>query len=60
VALSIKATVTFNKFRYLDNTPETIKDTFYIPSDCNYICRKDGMKTLQNKKKRLAFANLAT
>jgi len=31
-----------------------------VPTDCKYINRKEGMKTLENKKKRLAFANLAT
>jgi hypothetical protein len=46
VALSIKATVTFNKFRYLENSPDFIKETFEVPSYCKYICRKDGMKTL--------------
>ena len=60
IQLSIKATVTFNKFRYLNNTPEFMKETFSIPEDCKYICRKEGMKTLQNKKKRLALGNLAT
>ena len=60
VALLVKATVTFNKFQYLENTPEMIKETFSIPEDCKYICRKEGMKTLTNKKKRLAFANIAT
>ena len=60
VALLIKATVTFNKFKYLETSPELIKETFSIPEDCHYICRKEGMKTLTNKKKRLAFANLAT
>ena len=42
----IKATVTFNKFKYLENTPEFIAETFSIPDNCKYICRKDGMKTL--------------
>lgn len=60
IQLSIKANVTFNKFRYLENTPEFIKETFSVPTDCKYINRKEGMKTLENKKKRLAFANLAT
>lgn len=46
IGLLIKATVTFNKFQYLENTPEFIKETFSIPSNCKYICRKDGMKTL--------------
>ncbi len=56
----VKATVTFNSFRYLENSPENIQEIFEIPDYCKYICRKEGMKTLQNKKKRLAFANLAT
>lgn len=58
--MSIKATVDFNRFTFLTNTPEYVKEIFSVPSDCSYICRKDGMKTLQHKKKRLAFANLAT
>jgi hypothetical protein len=60
IGLLIKATVDFNKFSYLQNTPEFIQETFSIPSDCKYVSRKEGMKTLENKKKRLAFANLAT
>ena len=57
VGLLIKATVTFNKFRYLENTEEFVKETFAIPDYCKYLCRKEGMKTLQNKKKRLIKNN---
>jgi hypothetical protein len=52
--------VDFNKFRFLESTPELIKELFTVPSDCSYVSRKEGMKTLENKKKRLAFANIAT
>ena len=60
VAILVKATVTFNKFRYLDNTKEAIREIFTVPSTYTQVSRKVGMKTLTNKKKRLAFANLAT
>jgi hypothetical protein len=60
IGLLIKATVDFNKFSFLENTPEFVKETFSVPTDCSYVSRKDGMKTLQNKKKRLAIANMAT
>lgn len=60
IGLLVKATVTFNKFKYLDKTNDNVAQIFEIPSNCKYVMRKDGMKTLQNKKKRLAFANIAT
>ena len=60
IGLLIKATVDFNKFQFLNNTPEYAKEIFSVPSDCKYVSRKEGMKTLENKKKRLAIANLAT
>lgn len=60
IGLLIKATVDFNKFSFLNNTPEYVKEIFAVPSDCKYVSRKEGMKTLENKKKRLAIANLAT
>ena len=60
IGMLIKATVDFNKFSFLQSTPELIEEIFQIPSDCKYVSRKEGMKTLENKKKRLAFANLAT
>ncbi len=60
IGLLIKATVDFNKFEFLNNTSEYVKKIFSVPSDCNYVSRKEGMKTLENKKKRLAIANLAT
>lgn len=60
IGLLVKATVTFKKFKYLSNDEEQVKEIFKVPSDCKFVSRKEGMKTLQNKKKRLAFANLAT
>ena len=60
IGLLIKATVDFNRFSFLQSTPELVEELFSVPKDCNYISRKEGMKTLENKKKRLAFANLAT
>jgi hypothetical protein len=52
--------VDFNRFKFLQNTPEFVKEIFAVPTDCRYVSRKEGMKTLENKKKRLAIANLAT
>lgn len=60
IGLLIKATVDFNKFKFLERSPELIQEVFSVPSDCSYVSRKEGMKTLENKKKRLAFANIAT
>lgn len=60
IGVLIKATVDFNKFQFLESTPEYVKEVFAIPDDCKYVTRKEGMKTLENKKKRLAIANLGT
>ena len=56
----IKATVQFTKFEYLENTQEQIDEIFALPDDCELVSRKEGMKILQNKKKRLAYANIVT
>lgn len=54
----IKADACFQKFEFL-NASEMPKDLFAVPSECKLVARKEGMKTLTNKKKRLAVANLA-
>lgn len=59
IGYSVRATVTFNKFQYLENSPEILKEVFTVPEDCQYLNRREGMKTLKNKKKRMAMANLA-
>ena len=61
---SIKAEATFNKFRFLDASIDMTRDPqlanlFELPSDCKFVSRKEGMKTLTCKKKRLAVANIA-
>jgi hypothetical protein len=53
----IKADATFNKFKFLNGAEQ---DLFAIPSECKLVSRKEGMKTMTSKKKRLAVANLAT
>ena len=60
--MSIKATVTFGKFEYLEPTDkdEFIKEIFAVPEYCKMVSRKEGMKTMTSKKKRLAVANFAT
>ena len=62
VGMSVKATVTFGKFQYLEfpDKDAFIKETFTVPEYCNMVARKEGMKTLTSKKKRLAVANFAT
>jgi len=59
VGFSIRATVKFSSFQYLEGGIPNHQDIFRIPENCTPICRKEGMKTLKNKKKRLALANLA-
>lgn len=56
----IKADATFNKFKFLDKDMQQAEELFKIPNDCKLVSRKEGMKTLTSKKKRLAVANLAT
>ena len=59
IGLIIKADATFNKFRFLQPS-EDVGALFELPSECKLVPRAVGMKTMQNKKKRLAVANLAT
>ena len=53
----VKATVTFGQFEFInkDNHDATI---FEIPAEYDLVSRKEGMKTLESKKKRLAVANV--
>ncbi len=60
IGVIIKAEATFNKFAYINKNDKSLQDLFGLPKDCNLVSRKDGMKTLTSKKKRLAVANLAT
>lgn len=52
--------VTFGNFEFLfpENKEEFIKETFKVPSYCNLVSRKEAMKTMESKKKRLAVANV--
>lgn len=65
---TINAKVVFNNFKYLksDEDPSelvlpentnSIKKLFKVPKGLKKMPRKEGMKTLKSKKKRLAFAN---
>ncbi len=58
--MMVKATVTFGNFQYLKPVDEDafVKETFTVPSECNLVSRKEAMKTLESKKKRLAVANV--
>jgi hypothetical protein len=60
--MTVKATVSFSEFNFLDpeRTDEFILELFQIPSDCKFVSRKEGQKTLESKKKRMAVANLTT
>ena len=62
VGMSVKALVTFGKFKYLEPEDKEafIKETFAVPDYCKMVSRKEGMKTMTSKKKRLAVANFAT
>ena len=56
----VKAMVTFGHFEFLDppDRDDYIRETFQIPVDCQLVSRKEGMKTMQSRKKRLAVANV--
>ena len=60
IGMMVKATVTFGNFEYLQpaNREAYVKETFSVPNDCNLVSRKEAMKTLESKKKRLAVANV--
>ena len=60
IGMIVKAMVTFGNFEFLDppNREEYIKETFAIPDYCQLASRKEAMKTMQSKKKRLAVANV--
>lgn len=60
IGLIIKADSTFQKFKFLTRDADIEAELFKIPSECKLISRKEGMKTMTSKKKRLAVANLAT
>jgi hypothetical protein len=60
--MSIKANATFSQFRFL-NPPDKEKfilETMQVPDFCQLSSRKEGMKTLASRKKRLGMANFAT
>jgi hypothetical protein len=51
----VKATVTFGQFEFIKSPDASI---FNIPAEYAVVSRKEGMKTLESKKKRLAVANV--
>ena len=57
IGMIIKATVTFEKFKFL-NRHDNHSEVFKIPEDFKFVSRKEGMKTLTSKKKRIALANV--
>jgi hypothetical protein len=52
IGMIVKATVTFGKFEFINEAD------FSVPIDCRIVSRKEGMKTMESKKKRLAVANV--
>ena len=52
IGIIVKATVTFGQFEYIREAD------FSIPMDCRMVPRKEGAKTMESKKKRLAVANV--
>ncbi|CAI2387437.1 unnamed protein product [Moneuplotes crassus] len=65
---TINAKVLFNNFEFIEDyrssyrhilpqDAEDIAEVFQISPDFEKVSRKEGMKTMKNKKKRLAFAN---
>ena len=55
IGFVVKATVTFGKFEFIKEQDPSI---FEIPEEYKLVSRKEGMKTLESKKKRLAVANV--
>jgi len=53
VGYSIQAVVTFEKFQPF---PEAASGVFDIPTDYSLVKRKDGMKMMKSRKKRLVMA----
>ena len=65
---TVNAKVMFSNFRYLKNRSSSyapilpdnannLREVFMVPDYLEKVSRKEGMKTMKNKKKRLAFAN---
>jgi hypothetical protein len=53
----MKAAVTFVKYQKIEKE-EDMSGLFVIPEDFQMISRKEGMKTLESKKKRMVLANM--
>ena len=60
IGMIVKAMVTFGNFQFLqpENKEQYIRETFQVPDYCRLVSRKEGMKTMESKKKRLAVANV--
>ena len=59
IGVIIKATVTFGKFQFLKGLSASNRhEIFEIPSSFKLVKRREGMKTLESKKKRMAVANV--
>jgi ankyrin repeat domain-containing protein 13 len=68
IGFTVNAKVSFKNFTYLNNQrriydnilpddADDLEEIFLIPDTLEKVSRKEGMKTMKNKKKRLAFAN---
>lgn len=57
IGIIIKATVTFTNFKFL-SAQFINKDLFTIPDEFKQVSRKEGMKVMESKKKRLVVANV--
>lgn len=57
----VKGTITFGQLMYLSKTKTSwdYKELFQIPN-FKRVSRKEGMKMMNSKKKRLAVANVIT
>lgn len=64
---SITAKVQFSNFKYLNNRhsnyeyvlpddSDRLEDIFNVPDEYHKVSRKEGMKTMKNRKKRLVLA----
>ena len=57
IGYSIQANVVFNSYRDIEAT-ENCEELFRVPAEFTKVPRREGMKTLKNKRKRMVFANL--
>ena len=60
---TIQATFQFKQFQFLEDHTYAQRANLYclfkVPSDYEIVSRKEGMKMMKNRNKRLLFANIS-